>query len=58
MRTESFTFNAQRERPGEFVFSQDVLDIVPEYRRGYVLNVIARTENGSMDVWLVPIHIL
>ena len=58
VRTESFTFVAQRERPGIYTFSQEILDIVPQYRRPYVLNVIARNERGAMDAWLVPITIL
>ncbi len=55
VRTESFTFNAQRERPGLFRFSQEILDMVPQYRRGYTLSVIARNANGDSDTWLVPI---
>lgn len=42
VRTESFSFNAQRSRLGEFAFDQHVLDIVPQYKRAYVLQIIAR----------------
>ncbi len=55
VRTESFTFVAQRERPGFFTFSQEILDMVPQYRRPYTLSVIARNSNGVSDTWLVPI---
>lgn len=55
VRTESFTFNAQRQSPGVFTFSQNVLDMVPQYRRGYTLHVIARNARDASDVWLVPI---
>jgi hypothetical protein len=57
IRTESFTFVAQREHPGFFRFSQEVLDMVPEYRRRYTLSVIARNSSGAEDTWLVPIVI-
>lgn len=57
VRTESFTFVAQRVRPGVFTFSEDILDMVPQYRRPYTLQVIARTQRGAADTWLVPIVI-
>lgn len=57
IRTESFTFVAQRERPGVFTFSQDILDMVPLYRRPYTLEVIARNPTDDADTWLVPIVI-
>lgn len=57
IRTESFTFVAQRLRPGVFTFSEDILDMVPQYRRAYTLQVIARNPAGAKDTWLVPIVI-
>jgi hypothetical protein len=57
IRTESFSFVADRPRFGEFTFSQDILDIVPQYRRAYTLAVIARNARGDEDTWLVPIAI-
>jgi hypothetical protein len=55
IRTESFSFNATRIAYGQFVFSQNVLDIVPQYKRAYTLHVIARNAAGTQDVRLVPI---
>lgn len=55
IRTESFTFVAQRVRPGVFTFSQDILDMVPQYRRPYTLQIIARNGAKAADTWLVPI---
>ncbi|HEY1429423.1 MAG TPA: hypothetical protein VGF18_07605 [Candidatus Tumulicola sp.] len=57
IRTESFSFTADRHAFGEFAFSQDFLDIVPQYRRPYVLHVIARNTAGASDELLVPIVI-
>lgn len=55
VRTESFSFNAQRVGFGQFVFDQHVIDIVPQYKRRYLLHVIARNAAGAADVRLVPI---
>ncbi len=55
IRTESFSFNATRIAYGQFVFSQHVLDIVPQYKRAYTLHVIARNAAGVQDVRLIPI---
>lgn len=55
VRTESFSFNAQRIGYGQFVFDQHVLDIVPQYKRGYLLEVIARNAAGAQTARLVPI---
>lgn len=55
IRTESFSFNATRVAYGQFVFDQHVLDIVPQYKRGYTLHVIARNAAGAQDVRLIPI---
>lgn len=55
IRTESFTFVAERTNFGQFQFKQHMLDIVPEYKRGYTLQVIARNAAGDKDVVLVPI---
>lgn len=57
VRTESFSFAADRRRFGDFDFSQDVLDVIPQYRRPYVLHVIARNTRGGADERLVPIVI-
>jgi hypothetical protein len=57
IRTESFSFTADRHAFGEFAFAQDFLDIVPQYRRRYVLHVIARNTAGASDELLVPIVI-
>ncbi len=57
VRTESFSFNARRIAFGQFVFDQHVLDIVPQYKRPYLLNVIARNAAGAEDVRLVPIDL-
>jgi hypothetical protein len=57
IRTESFTFVGQRVRSGVFTFSQDILDMVPAYRRPYTLEVIARNHYDDADTWLVPIVI-
>jgi hypothetical protein len=55
IRTESFSFNATRIAFGQFVFLQHVLDIVPQYKRPYALQIIARNAAGVQDVRLVPI---
>jgi len=55
VRTESFSFNATRIAFGQFVFSQHVLDVVPYYKRGYTLSIIARNADGVEDTDLIPI---
>ncbi len=55
VRTESFSFNATRRTFGQFTFAQHVLDIVPQYKRGYTLSVIARNAAGEQDARLIPI---
>ncbi len=55
VRTESFSFNATRVGFGQFTFDQHVLDIVPQYKRGYTLQVIARNAAGAQDARLIPI---
>ncbi len=55
VRTESFSFNAQRVAFGQFVFDQHVLDIVPQYKRPYTLLVIARNTAGVEDTRTVAI---
>ncbi|MGB6984606.1 MAG: hypothetical protein WBD74_01380 [Candidatus Aquilonibacter sp.] len=55
IRTESFSFNATRVAFGQFVFLQHVLDIVPQYKRPYTLQVIARNAAGTEDARLIPI---
>lgn len=57
VRTESFSFTADRQRFGVFGFSQGILDVIPQYRRAYVLHVIARNTGGAVDERLVPITI-
>ncbi|HEY1882248.1 MAG TPA: hypothetical protein VGG51_04315 [Candidatus Cybelea sp.] len=57
VRTESFSFAADHRRFGDFVFSQDVLDIIPQYRRAYTLHIIARNTRGDTDERVVPILI-
>ncbi len=58
VRTESFSFTATRLRPGVFVFSQHVLEVIPQYKRSYTLRVIARNPAGARDEGLVPIRFL
>lgn len=55
IRTESFSFNATRTSFGQFAFNQHVLDIVPQYKRPYTLQVIARNAAGAQDARLIPI---
>lgn len=55
VRTESFSFNATRIAFGQFIFDQHVLDIVPQYKRAYMLRVIARNAAGAQDVRAIPI---
>lgn len=56
VRTESFSFVAERTAFGQFRFKQRVLDIIPPYRRAYTLQVIARNAAGQEDSILVPIR--
>lgn len=56
IRTESFSFVAQRPTFGVFQFHQHVLDMVPYYKRNYVLQVVARNTAGEQSVRLVPIE--
>ncbi len=55
VRTESFSFVAQRVTYGDFRFRQHVLDMVPFYKRPYTLHVIARNAAGDQDERLVRI---
>lgn len=55
IRTESFSFVAERTDFGAFRFRQHVLDWVPQYKRAYTLQVIARNAAGDRDTLLVPI---
>jgi hypothetical protein len=55
IRTESFSFVAQRVAFGDFRFRQHVLDMVPYYKRPYTLHVIARNTTGDQDELLVRI---
>jgi hypothetical protein len=57
IRTESFSFNATRVAFGQFVFLQHVLDIVPQYKRPYTLQIIARNAAGVEDARLIPIRL-
>lgn len=57
LRTESFSFVADRLRFGIFNFSQSVLDVIPQYRRTYLLRIIARNTRGDAAERLVPIVI-
>lgn len=56
IRTESFSFVAQRTAFGEFRFRQHVLAMVPPYMRAYTLQVVARNAAGDEDSVLVPIR--
>jgi hypothetical protein len=56
IRTESFSFVAERPAFGIFRFRQHVLDMVPYYKRPYTLHVIARNAAGEREEWLVPIE--
>jgi hypothetical protein len=56
IRTESFSFVAQRVTYGDFRFRQHVLDMVPFYKRAYTLQVIARNAAGDRDELLIPIE--
>lgn len=55
IRTESFSFVAERTNFGEFRFRQHVLDWIPQYKRAYTLQVIARNAAGDEDALLIPI---
>ena len=57
LRTESFSFVADRLGFGIFDFSQTVLDVIPQYRRAYLLRVIARNARGDAAERIVPIVI-
>jgi hypothetical protein len=57
VRTESFSFVCDRSAFGVFEFTQNILDVVPQYRRPYTLHVIARNARGDAAEWLVPISI-
>jgi hypothetical protein len=57
VRTESFSFTADRRGFGVFAFSQEILDIISQYRRAYALHIIARNTCGDVDEWVVPIVI-
>jgi hypothetical protein len=57
IRTESFSFNATRITFGQFSFDQHVLDIVPQYKRPYTLQIIARNAAGDKAVRLIPIEL-
>ncbi len=57
LRTESFSFVTDRLRFGIFNFSQSVLDVIPQYRRTYLLRIIARNTRGEAAERLVPIVI-
>jgi hypothetical protein len=57
VRTESFSFTADRQRFGVFGFSQDILDVIPQYRRSYVLHLVARNTGGDATERLVPVTI-
>lgn len=56
IRTESFSFTAERTGYGAFTFDQRVLDLIPQYRRPYTLAIIARNAAGDEDTVLVPIR--
>ena len=56
IRTESFSFVAERTNFGEFSFRQHVLDMVPYYKRHYMLDVIARNAAGTQTERLVPVE--
>ncbi|MEO6913854.1 MAG: hypothetical protein ABI182_07535 [Candidatus Baltobacteraceae bacterium] len=46
IRTELFSFNAERIAFGQFSFSQQIVDLPSVFQRGYVLRVIARNTAG------------
>ncbi len=46
IRTELFSFNAQRTAFGQFAFTQRIIDLPGIFQRGYVLRVIARNAAG------------
>ena len=58
IRTESFSFVAERTAFGEFRFEQHVLDLVPQYKRAYLLYIIARNAAGVQTERVVPIRFL
>jgi len=58
VRTESFSFTAQRTTFGQFSFDVHVLDLPPQYRRAYVLQIIARNAGGADENRYVPIRFL
>ncbi|HET9095168.1 MAG TPA: hypothetical protein VFN37_00785 [Candidatus Baltobacteraceae bacterium] len=56
IRTESFSFVAERPAFGVFQFRQHVLDMVPYYKRNYVVQVVARNTAGDQTIRLVPVE--
>ncbi|TAM59589.1 hypothetical protein EPN52_07520 [bacterium] len=58
VRTESFSFVAARTAFGQFTFDVHVLDLPPQYRRGYMLQITARNTAGARDDRYVPIRFL
>lgn len=46
IRTDLFSFNAERTAFGQFAFHQRVIDLPSVFERGYVLRVIARNTAG------------
>jgi hypothetical protein len=58
IRTESFSFVAERTAFGQFRFEQHVLDLVPQYKRAYLLQIIARNAAGEQTERVVPIRFL
>ena len=58
VRTESFSFVASRSSFGQFHFDVHVLDLPPQYKRNYTLQLIARNASGLQAQRFVPIRFL
>ncbi|MDE2573624.1 MAG: hypothetical protein KGM44_14005 [bacterium] len=56
VRTESFSFTAHRTAFGQYAFEVHVLDMLPQYRRGYTLQIIARNTAGRRAERFIPIR--
>ena len=55
VRTESFSFNATHVALGQFAFKQHILDVIAQYKRPYVLRIVAHAANGKVSEQSIPI---
>ncbi len=57
IRTELFSFTAQRTAFGQFRFMQRIIDLPGIFQRGYVLRVIARNAAGAAVEQEIPFRL-